>query len=138
LRCVWRSESNVCIPKDTTTFTCNILSKTLCNKYGDMDTYIDNFNVIDAPCFFNGPDDSIEMLCISKSTINSKNCSSIKTNSVIVYQENTLESCNNAKELFVFSFTCRWKLNHIDDVGLCETVYYLTTNGFLFLFFYFS
>jgi hypothetical protein len=118
------------MPKGATSITCEILSKQLCDMYNDdSDTEVTN-----GPCFFNGPDDSKEMLCVTKSTFSLKSCVDIKTNSKVLFNKNIRESCNEAHVLLGWSFTCAWGTRYIDDVKFCATIYYLTGNG-LFIFF---
>jgi hypothetical protein len=76
------------------------------------------------------------MLCISKSTLLSKNCTSIKTNSEISYKGNLVKSCSNANSLFEWSFMCAWKLSYFNNIELCANIYYLTINGYLFFLFF--
>jgi hypothetical protein len=119
-------------PLLTRNLTCRMLLKNQCNRYVDFDkSHIEGeLIVIDAPCFFNGYDDNSELQCIEKSSINSESCESIKTNSIIIYEGEERESCNEAHIIFGWSFICGWVNGYIKNTGYCGHTYYLTESSF--------
>jgi hypothetical protein len=116
---------------------CELLTKNECNKYTDMKN--DNLSesiVGDGPCFFNGDDDGSELRCVKKWTIVKRNdCGSIETNSIIMYEGETRESCNEAHIIFGYSFKCGWVDKYIKNTGHCGRIYHLTENSLHFFYF---
>jgi hypothetical protein len=109
---------------------CSILSKPLCDKYSLIDTYIRNVDVVDAPCLFNGADDSVDTLCVSQSSLESGNCTVIKSNGLVAYDEEERKLCDEAPVFLGWSFTCSWvESSYGSDYGSCSTVYHLGGSG---------
>jgi hypothetical protein len=116
---------------------CWVLSKSVCDKYIEESTYIPGINVVDAPCFYNGRDDGSGYYCVTKSSLMGSDCGcgNIKTNSIIIDGEGEeMESCNNARTLFGWSFMCSWLWNYNEKEHFCTTVYFLTENGLRYYF----
>lgn len=146
--CVWvvgdSVSDGVCISNEDyiNTITCEMLSKSVCDRYIDSNTYINGIIVDNAPCFFNN-DDTLGLFCISQSLLKSNNnCSLIKTNKIIIHDNIEKETCNNGQEIFGLDVTCEWfsfSRLYGDDSGICSSVYFLS-NGiyiYLYIFFYF-
>jgi hypothetical protein len=93
-----------------TNLRCEMLLKHHCDKYVNVNNNNSDVKsgviIEDAPCFFNGVDDSSEMVCVSKSSLESKSCENIKTNSIIIYEGEERESCNEADIIFGWGFIC--------------------------------
>jgi hypothetical protein len=132
----------ICIPSSSSSsisteirnnLTCEMLLKHQCELYVDVnntnnsDTTLEsNIIVNNGPCFFNGYSDNS---CIKKSTIESKNCSSIKTNNIIKYRGELRESCNEAHIIFGWRFRCGWVNGYRENTGSCGYIYYLSVDG---------
>jgi hypothetical protein len=158
--CMWIRDTSIndgiCFPplspsllsEITSNLTCEILWKEQCNKYLNINnSHVDLERLVnDSPCFFNGVEDSSRKVgCLKKSSIESKGCESIKTNSIVIYEGVERESCNEAHIIFGYSFICGWVEKPVSNSGYCGYVYYLSNNGFFFLisslflyFFYFQ
>jgi hypothetical protein len=121
---------------------CEMLLKHQCNLYVNVnDSYMNSKIIIDdGPCFFNGIDDNSKGDCIEKRMIiENSDCTSIKTNDIIVYEGEERESCNSGHIIFGYAFTCGWIKKHDEDKGSCGDIYFLTEKSFLpyILFFFF-
>jgi hypothetical protein len=90
----------VCVSSDVESgyITCELLSKPLCDKYFNENTYITGIIITNAPCFYNGPGDASDFFCVSRTSIAS--CSNIQTNGMVLYNGKDRESCNEANEFF--------------------------------------
>jgi hypothetical protein len=140
--CKWIKDDNVnsgiCISSSslleaTLNLTCEMLLKEHCNQYinvNNTDIKL-GINVIDKPCFFNRDDDSMNGHCVKKSSIEEKGCENIKTNSIIKYEGEERESCNEGHIIFGWSLMCGWVERYIKDDGYCGYVYFLSDDGFL-------
>jgi hypothetical protein len=104
---MYSSSSSPLLPRN---LTCGMLLKNQCDRYVDFNkTYIKSeVTVSDAPCFFNGDAESSEFQCVKKSSLESQSCESIKTNSVIIYEGEERESCNEAHIIFGWPYSCGW------------------------------
>jgi hypothetical protein len=103
-----------------------------------VSTYIDDVTVSDAPCLFNGADDSVDTLCVSQSSLESGNCTVIRSNGVVAYGGEERKSCDEVHMILGWSFTCGWvELSSGGDYGSCYTVYYLNGSGLFLLLFLF-
>jgi hypothetical protein len=127
-------------------FTCEVLRKNTCDKYLNMKQLNINSETLinNGPCFFNGDDkDTSKLLCVRKSSLDFKECEDIKTNSMIFYDGEWKESCNEGHVIFGLSSMCGWVKRYDEGSGSCGHVYYLTENGngiiliFYFILFYF-
>jgi hypothetical protein len=142
--CEWIKEEEgeggdvgMCIPSQTTLISCEILSKSLCDMYSHTSTYIPGVSVSDAPCFFNGPSDSLDTLCVSQSSLLWNDCTGIRTNGIVLYEGVERKSCDEAHILFNWIFSCIWITSesvYWDEDGFCQYIYYLYKS--LFYFFY--
>jgi hypothetical protein len=109
---------------------CEILSKSACDRYLYESTYISELKVVDAPCFFDGPDDGPDYYCVTQSSLAEGNCTNIKTNSVIISDEGeNIESCNNGSVLFKWPFRCLWVWSDSENKHFCSTIYFLMKDG---------
>jgi hypothetical protein len=139
LECKWEDgnyENNdigMCVPLDVESeyITCELLSKTLCDKYFDDSTYITGIVITNAPCFYNGPSDTSDTFCVSKSPITS--CSNIETNGKVLYNEKERESCNEANELLGSFFICGWVVDNLVGVAFCMTLFLDTPGSFSYI-----
>jgi hypothetical protein len=125
LECTWLEEEDICISSDiiNKNTKCEMLSNILCNKHLEESSYVNYFTVTDSPCFFTG------LLCVSQSLMNN-NCTDIKTNEIIIYNDMERESCNEANILLLnFSISCAWTMRYGGDDGYCNFICYFTTNG---------
>jgi hypothetical protein len=119
------------------TFACDLLFKEQCDRYVNLNNSDIKLSIVDdGPCFFNGIKDG-ELLCIKKSSLESSDCKDIKTNSIIRYEGEERESCNEAHMIFGMSLMCGWVNRFHGESGHCGHIYFLTANGFSF-FLYFS
>jgi hypothetical protein len=132
--------SGICISSSseiTKNMKCELLMKDACNKYIKLNnSYIKSEIIDDAPCFFNGIDDDSDLHCVEKALIESKGCESIKTNSIIIFEGQERESCNNAHIIFGWPFICGWVKKYTEASGYCGYIYFLAQNGFLFILFF--
>jgi hypothetical protein len=132
--CTWKEGSGgegMCIPSGSNDISCEFLSKPLCDRYSDSSLYISEISVTDAPCFFNGPADSVFMLCASLLSVGGDNCSVIETNDLA--GEGNERYCDNASSVFGFSYDCMWIESHDGRRRSCQSVYYLSNNGVILL-----
>jgi hypothetical protein len=122
--CTWNDAVDICIPNEPVVkeINCSLLSKPVCDKYCDE---TDNNIVVDAPCFYNGPDDTVDTFCVSKELI--KSCSDIQVNEIILYNEEEKQSCLDAHVLINSSFLCGWVWN--DSKYLCEDSFFSDVPG---------
>jgi hypothetical protein len=140
--CTWSEElggevEGVCVPSGMQAFLCEILSKPLCDRYISESSYISGFTITGAPCLFIGPGDSVDTLCVSQSWLALQNCTVIKSNEVLAYDEDERKSCVDAHLILEWPFTCTWvEPSDGSDYGSCYTVYYMNGSG-LFLIFIF-
>jgi hypothetical protein len=137
--CVWEQETGgsngVCIPLNIESITCEILSKALCDMYSDESTYINGIIVVNAPCFFNGASDSLDTLCIPRSSFGSNDCTNIETNGRMMHGEIERKSCDDADIIFGWELKCGWVSNYMSGSSSCIVGYFLTQNGLLLFFF---
>jgi hypothetical protein len=97
-------------------------------------TYSDNSNDINDNSGNISKNDSV---CVKKLSIESKDCKSIKTNSIVMYDGEERESCNEAHLIFGYSSVCGWANKYNKNRGSCGYIYYLVENSFFFIFFLF-
>jgi hypothetical protein len=134
-KCEWKEGNDdddnigVCIPSNmgSENITCELLSKPLCDKYFDESTYITGIVISNAPCFYNGPSDTSNTFCVSKTPITS--CSNIQTNGIVLYNGKERESCNEANELLNSSLMCAWIVDNFGAVESCMNSLFLDTPG---------
>jgi hypothetical protein len=125
----------MCVPTEIIgkSVSCKALSKKVCDKYkegSDPSEYIPDITIIDKPCFFNGRGDSMRLECVSMtSSVTWNNCGKIKTNEVILYEEEEKKFCDDASMIFGFSFLCLWSERFNGESGSCGCVYYLSENS---------
>jgi hypothetical protein len=135
--CTWKEGSGggegMCIPSESNDILCELLSKPLCDRYRDTNLYISGISVTDAPCFFNGPPDSVFLLCTSLSSVDGNSCTVIETNDLV--GEGDERYCDNTSSVFGFSFECVWTEGHDEGWGSCGSVYYMSNNGMTLLLF---
>jgi hypothetical protein len=112
---------------------CQVLSKPLCDMYQRGFSLMQGISVTDAPCFFNGPPDSVFLLCANQSSISGDSCAVIETNDLT--GEGDKRYCDNASSVFNFSYDCQWTEGHDGRWGSCESIYYLWNNGMVLLHF---
>jgi hypothetical protein len=96
---------------------------------------MEGISVTDAPCFFNGPPDSVFMLCASLLSIGGDSCTAIGTNDLV--GEGDERYCDNASSVFGLLYKCVWTEDHDGVWGSCGSIYYLSNTGldfFVFLF----
>jgi hypothetical protein len=134
--CKWEEgngENGMCLPSDveSESITCELLSKPLCHEYFDESTYITGIVLKNAPCFYNGPSDTSDTLCVPKSSISS--CSNIQTNGMVLYNGKETESCNEADELLGPSFICAWIVNNLGTVEFCMNLFLDTPGSFSYI-----
>jgi hypothetical protein len=132
--CTWKTGTDgegMCILSGLNDISCEYLSKPLCDRYRDSSLYISGISVIDAPCMFNGPPDSVFLLCASVSSIGVDNCAVIKTNDLV--GTGNERYCDNASSVFGFSYNCQWTEGHHGGWGSCGSVYYMSNNGMTLL-----
>jgi hypothetical protein len=135
LKCNWEEgkdendDIGMCVPSDVRSgyITCELLSKTLCDKYFDEYTCITGIVITNAPCFYNGPSDTSDTFCVSKTSITS--CSNIETNGMVLYNGKERESCNEANELVDSSFMCAWIVDNFKTIKFCMNSLFLDTPG---------
>jgi hypothetical protein len=133
-KCKWISSDNegICVANDVEEgeIKCWMLSKPICDKYLNNNTYITGLEVSDAPCFFNGPDDGWDYYCVTQTSLMEGNCSNIETNSLITDNERKeTKLCIDAPALFEWRFTCSWLWSDNESKYFCTTVYFLTNNS---------
>jgi hypothetical protein len=138
--CTWLPESSVegiCVPSQTQSnnIKCSILSKPLCDRYSLASTYIPGVDVTDAPCLFNGADES-DTLCVSQSSLASQTCTAIKSNGVVAYGEDERKLCDEAHLIIAeWPFICSWvESSYEGDYGSCFNIYFLKESGLLLVF----
>jgi hypothetical protein len=132
--CTWKEGSNkegMCIPSGSNVMSCKFLSKPLCDRYSDSSLYISGISITDAPGFFNGPPDSVFLLCTNQSSVSGDSCAVIETNDLV--GEGDERYCDNASSLFDFSYHCQWIENHNEGLGSCKIIDYLSNNGMVIL-----
>jgi hypothetical protein len=88
---------------------------------------MDGISVTDAPCFFNGPPDSVFLLCASLSSVGGDNCAVIDTNDLV--GEGNERYCDNASSVFGLSYSCVWIESYDGRWGSCGGIYYLSNNS---------
>jgi hypothetical protein len=93
--------------------------------------YISGISVTDAPCFFNGPPNSVFPLCVSQSSVSGDSCVIIKTNDLT--KKGDERYCDNATSVFGLSYDCQWTEGHDGGWGSCGSIYYLSSGGMLFV-----
>jgi hypothetical protein len=116
----------VCTP--STTITCEVLSKPLCDRYQVDGAGIEGVSVDDSPCFFNGPGDSVFLRCVSIASVVGDSCAMVETNDVA--NGDGKRYCDDASLIFGFVFNCVWK-EEDGEGGVCLSTYYLTGNGIM-------
>jgi hypothetical protein len=114
--------------------SCESLPKKVCDIYEegkDPSGYIPDTTITDKPCLFNGPSDSMSLQCVSARSISWNNCSEIKMNEVVIYEEEEKKFCDDAAILLKFPFLCYWLASseRVKKSGSCGCVYYLISNG---------
>jgi hypothetical protein len=96
---------------------------------------MEGISVTNAPCFFNGPPDSVFLLCASLSSVGGDGCTIIETNDLAGQGDERY--CDNASSVFGVSHDCQWIKSHDGGQESCQNVYYLSKNGVIFLRFLF-
>lgn len=100
------------------------LSKLLCEEYEDGT--LENVEVVDGPCFFNGNNDN-DMLCVPRNTVSI--CSDIHTNSEVSINGEEKKYCDDVSIVFDSEMKCSWTKEEEGKLGLCTSSYRLTQNG---------
>jgi hypothetical protein len=104
-----------------------LLSKELCDKYGDGNAPITGLVIADAPCFYNSAYNTSDTMCVSKMSLSS--CSNIKTNRIVLFDGEERESCNEADVLFDPSFMCAWVRESSTFIEFCNNSFFIDIGG---------
>jgi hypothetical protein len=97
---------------------CEMLRKSVCDKYQDSSSSgISGLVVVDSPCFFNGPANTEEKLCVSKQSVISEGCGGINTNDLSGVSDISERYCDDAKLLFRLTNVCSWIM--MEDKSMC-------------------
>jgi hypothetical protein len=132
--CTWLESEGVCVSAEVfnkENVGCQALSKPLCDMHQRDFSLIGGISVTDAPCFFNGPPDSVFLLCASLSSVGGDSCAVIDTNDLVGKGDERY--CDDASSVFGFSYDCRWTEGYDGARESCKSIYYLSNNGMALL-----